>query len=127
MKSFYYRMELPDELVDLILSYGDVVVTERYKGVLLQLKYYTKEFKYQQNNPYGLWYECPNFYYIGFTLTKNRIKFCPEKSITNYNPSVQFIEHIIFPLWARVLTGGETLSNHALLRDLLEQTTGLWF
>ena len=45
-------MDLPSELVAEILSYGDVMVTQKYDGVLRQLKYHTKEFHYHRNyNP----------------------------------------------------------------------------
>jgi hypothetical protein len=78
-------MELPTELVDLILSYGDVEVTQRYDGVIRQLKYFVREFDWQHNhNKLSVWYYRPTNVYPCFVLMKNRMKFHLEKFIQDY-------------------------------------------
>lgn len=68
-------MELPDEVVDIILSYGDVIVTQRYCGVIRQLNYYMSEFDWQHNhNSRSIWYLRPPNYYPCYALMKNNMK-----------------------------------------------------
>ncbi|MGA1047991.1 MAG: hypothetical protein ACO3UU_08260, partial [Minisyncoccia bacterium] len=82
------KMELPDEIVDLILSYGDVLVTQRYCGVIRQLNYYKNEFSYQIKNPWSHhWRNKPAFYYPLFIFTKCKIKKNLTEYITPIRPS----------------------------------------
>lgn len=78
-------MELPNEVVDIILSYGDVVVTQRYHGVLCQLKYYEREFDWQHNyNTRSIWYWRATNTYPAFVLMKNRLKFRLDLWVHDY-------------------------------------------
>jgi len=67
-------VELPIDLIEYILSYGDPEVTIKYKAVINQLKYYKKEFNYlrhQELNFYGNWTEEQTMYFI---LNRNYFK-----------------------------------------------------
>jgi len=68
-------MYIPPEIVDEILSYGDVMVTQKYDGVLRQLKYHKNQFMYHRNyNRISQWYLKPESYYVLYILMKNSIK-----------------------------------------------------
>jgi hypothetical protein len=78
-------MELPDEIVELILSYGDVVVTQRYCGVIRQLNYISAEFYWQNNhNTRSIWYYRPPGFYPVYILMKNIIKKNLNDHIDDY-------------------------------------------
>jgi hypothetical protein len=84
-------MDLPSELVAEILSYGDVMVTQKYDGVLRQLKYHTKEFHYHRNyNPKSQWYYKPTTHYKFYILMKNQIKMNLDKYIYTSKPSKMY-------------------------------------
>ena len=90
-------MDLPMELVYEILSYGDVVVTEKYESVLRQLKYHTKEFQYHRNyNPLSQWYFKPDSYYTLYILMKNKIKMHLDKYIYTSKPSKIYNINCVF-------------------------------
>ena len=90
-------MDLPMELVYEILSYGDVVVTEKYESVLRQLKYHTKEFQYHRNyNPLSQWYFKPDSYYTLYILMKNQIKMHLDKYIYTSKPSRMYNINCVF-------------------------------
>jgi hypothetical protein len=81
-------MDLPSELVAEILSYGDVEVTQKYDGVLRQLKYHTKEFDYHRNyNINSQWYYKPTTHYKFYILMKNQMKKHLDKYIYTSKPS----------------------------------------
>lgn len=75
------KMELPNDIINEILSYGDVDVTQKYEGVLLQLKFYIKEFNYHRKQPYNIWSTYDDYEYKIYALTKNRIKKYPNEYI----------------------------------------------
>jgi hypothetical protein len=90
-------MDLPMDLVYEILSYGDVVVTEKYEGVLRQLKYHKKEFMYQRNNnPLSQWYFKPDSYYTLYILMKNQMKKHLDKYIYTSKPSRMYNINCVF-------------------------------
>lgn len=101
-------MELPDEIIDLILSYGDVVVTQRYHAVVRQLKYLEEEFSYQIKNPWSYhWRNKPRYYYPMYIFTKCNIKqqlsedmniVCPSETYLNlmFEHRVIHNRHIIY-------------------------------
>lgn len=79
---------LPDEIVEEILSYGDVCVTQKYQGTLQQIKYHIKEFQYQQEkNKRSQWYRKPMSYYTLYILMKNNIKLHLGRHIYTSKPS----------------------------------------
>ena len=81
-------MYIPPELVAEILSYGDVIVTQKYDGVLRQLKYHKKEFEYHRNyNTRSQWYYKPTTHYKFYILMKNQIKNHLDKYIYTSKPS----------------------------------------
>jgi len=83
--------DLPSELVAEILSYGDVMVTQKYDGVLRQLKYHTKEFHFHRNyNPLSQWYYKPATHYKFYILMKNQIKMNLDKYIYTSKPSKMY-------------------------------------
>lgn len=81
-------MSLPDEIIEEILSYGDVEVTQKYHGTLRQMKYHIKEFQYQQDqNKRSQWYRKPMSYYTLYILMKNNIKLHLDRHIYTSKPS----------------------------------------
>ena len=67
-------MKLPNDIIDEILSYGDVDVTQKYEGVLLQLNFYIKEFNYHRKKPNNVWSTYADYEYKIYALTKSKIK-----------------------------------------------------
>ena len=41
-------MNIPHDIVDEILSYGDVNVTQKYNNIVRQINYLSNEFNYQR-------------------------------------------------------------------------------
>lgn len=74
-------MELPNDIINEILSYGDVDVTQKYEGVLLQLKFYRKEFNYYRKRPNNIWSAYADYEYKIYALTKSKIKKYPNDYI----------------------------------------------
>ena len=75
------KMELPNDIIDEILSYGDVDVTQKYEGVLLQLNFYIKEFNYHRKQPNNVWSTYADYEYKIYALTKSKIKKYPNDYI----------------------------------------------
>lgn len=79
-------MELPDDIIELILGYGDVVVTQRYTSVMLELEYYHCEFNYQTADiGSATWYRKPACYFPLFVFNKS----------SRCEPSVQYLIHLM--------------------------------
>ena len=67
---------LPDDIINEIISYGDVNVTQKYKGVIIQLNYYKKEFDYQRkSHKNGYWYGVSGDHYNLYILYKSLDKY----------------------------------------------------
>lgn len=61
------RVDLPMDVIDHILSYGDPEVTMKYKAVINQINYYIKEYDYlrhQELNFYYNWRKEDIIYFI---------------------------------------------------------------
>jgi len=68
-------MTLPTDVINIILSYGDVIVTEKYKRVLCQLDYFIKEFNYQRLiNNYSSWFDTDHTHFKLFAFMKTSIE-----------------------------------------------------
>lgn len=65
---------LPEDIINEIMSYGDVNVTLKYKGVLNQLNYYRKEFDYQRKkHKTGCWYGDKNYIIYALYMCENKV------------------------------------------------------
>jgi len=83
--------------VDEILSYGDVIVTQKYDGVLRQLKYHKNQFMYHRNyNRISQWYLKPESYYVLYILMKNSIKSHLDQYIYTHKSLVKDINTIFW-------------------------------
>jgi len=65
---------LPMDIVDLILSYGDPVITNRFQCVHYQLKYHQKEFDVLRHKPRNTYYGCKSYDLPYFILTRSNDK-----------------------------------------------------
>ena len=90
-------MYIPPELVAEILSYGDVMVTQKYDGVLRQLTYHKNQFMYHRNyNRISQWYLKPESYYVLYILMKNSIKSRLDEYIYTHKSLVKHINTIFW-------------------------------
>ena len=68
---------LPDDLLNSVLSYGDPDNTFKYSNVLDQLKYYKEEFDYYRHNkgrPENRWYNASDNEYYKYALRETFLK-----------------------------------------------------
>jgi hypothetical protein len=65
---------LPDDVIENILSYGDPIITEKYTCVLLQIEYLKNEFNYNRKRPYNVWCGYSDAWFIKYALYKNNNK-----------------------------------------------------
>lgn len=69
MSLYEYYISLPDELIDEILSYGDIESHLKMNSVIIQINYYSKEFDYHRNrNRFSPFYQCPKTKYPQFAF-----------------------------------------------------------
>lgn len=98
---------LPDDICDKILSYGDPDIRKKFVNVMSQISYYNSEFKYQRKNTCCRWYNIPEEDYYKYALRevylkKNVNKYYGELSSRYFGNSqmsyTSFIDPIIdFP------------------------------
>jgi hypothetical protein len=67
-------IELPDDVIDLILSYGDPIVNQKYIFVMKQLRFLKKEFNYKRLQPYNTWHGYKESEFKHYILYKNNSK-----------------------------------------------------
>ena len=68
-------MNIPHDIVDEILSYGDVNVTQKYNNIVRQINYLSNEFNYQRKkNRTSIWYNKSKHSIMYFINMKNRQK-----------------------------------------------------
>lgn len=90
-------MNLPIEIVNEILSYGDVEVTQKFECVLRQLKYHKSEYDYQRSsNKKSEWYYRPSTHFKLYILMKNQIKQNIYKFIFTYKLNSFYNINFIF-------------------------------
>ena len=69
--------KLPYDLIHEVVSYGDPIITVKYRNVLDQLIYYKKEFDYNRNNtsrPNRRWYNVSENDYYKYALRETFLK-----------------------------------------------------
>jgi len=72
-------IELPKDVIDIILSYGDPIINEKYSFVMKQIEYLKREFNYKRLQPYNIWYHYTESDFMEYILYKNN-----SKSVMNY-------------------------------------------
>lgn len=68
---------LPDVIIDKILTYGDPEVTEKLSNVMKQITYYKSEFDYHRTNhyrPFCRWYDISETDYYKYALREEYLK-----------------------------------------------------
>ena len=71
---------LPDDVIDIILSYGDPIITQKYSFVMKQLEYLMNEFNYKRIKLFNTWYGYHEYHFKYYILYKNN-----SKSALNYS------------------------------------------
>jgi len=69
--------QLPDDMVGVIMSYGDPLITDLYKNVMGQLLYHMNEFNIHRNNkqrPFNRWFLLPETDYYKYVLRECFLK-----------------------------------------------------
>ena len=64
-------LDLPNDIISSIMSYGDAVITDLYKNVLDQLLYNKHQFNYHRYNietPINPWFLMPETDYYKYAL-----------------------------------------------------------
>jgi hypothetical protein len=72
-------VQLPDDVINYILDYGDPRINQKYNFVLIQLKYLNNEFNYNRKKKYNTWYGYEENEFKHYILYKNN-----SKSSLNY-------------------------------------------
>tara|TARA_B100000965_G_C19392480_1_gene669608 strand:+ start:391 stop:765 length:375 start_codon:yes stop_codon:yes gene_type:complete len=75
--------KLPQDMINIVLSYGDPDNTFKYSTVLNQLRYYKKEFEYNRNNgdrPNRRWYNATETDYYKYALRETFLKRNVDKA-----------------------------------------------
>jgi hypothetical protein len=70
-------LDLPNDIITHIMSYGHPVITKLYTNVLDQLLYHMREFNYHRSNqakPFNRWYLLPETDYYKYTLRESFLK-----------------------------------------------------
>jgi len=67
-------IELPKDIIDIILSYGDPIVNQKYFFVMKQFRFLKKEFNYKRLQPYNKWYHYRESEFMHYILYKNNSK-----------------------------------------------------
>ena len=68
---------LPDDIIRVIMSYGDPVITNLHKNVMDQLLYHMSEFNYHRSNkekPFNRWFLLPETDYYKYVLRECLLK-----------------------------------------------------
>lgn len=68
---------LPDDMIGVIMSYGDPSITNLYKNVMDQLLYHKNEFNYHRFNeakPFNRWFLLPETDYYKYVLRECFLK-----------------------------------------------------
>lgn len=74
-----FTINLPDDVINHILSYGDPIITQKYSFVMKQMKFLNTEFNYKRKQLYNRWYLYKDTDFKHYILYKNN-----SKSSINY-------------------------------------------
>lgn len=109
---------LPDELLDMILSYGDCIVNKKYYFVMKELKDTKEKFYRSIQNNYSIWYQTNEDYFYVYCLRKNyqyrKLKY-PFINYSRYLSSTIVDDYLIW-------LGENYLTNFPLMRN-----AGFWY
>ena len=67
-------MALPEDVVNYILEYGDPIVNEKFKCVLIQINYLVEEFNYKRFAMWNIWKGYRENQFMMYILYKNKSK-----------------------------------------------------
>ena len=68
------RVDLPMDVIEHILSYGDPEVTMKYKAVINQINYYNKEYEYLRHQAFNFYYNWRKEDVIYFMFNRSYFK-----------------------------------------------------
>lgn len=68
------KVNLPDDVIDIILSYGDPIINQKYSFVMKQLEYLMNEFNYKRKNRFNTWHGYHEYHFKYYILYKNYSK-----------------------------------------------------
>lgn len=109
---------LPIELVNEILSYGDVLITKKYESVLNEMKQLQTNFYRCQDSYQSIWYKAPTNYYFYFILRHNfhkRKQKYPHLDVTRFLSKKITDENLVW-------VGDNYLTYFPLM-----QNSGFWY
>ena len=109
---------LPDELLDIILSYGDCIVNKKYYNVMKELKDTKEKFNVSIQNNYSIWYQTDEDYFYFYCLRRNYQYRKQKYPYINFSRflSANIIDDYL--IWL----GENYLTNYPLMRN-----TGFWY
>ena len=90
---------LPDEILDIILSYGDIYVTQNFQKVVTEIKKTRKRFDTARKNDCSIWFESEETYFHIYCLRRNyqiRKRNYPYVNFSKYLSFLIIDDHLIF-------------------------------